>query len=61
MQKNNTELSQTKENGLNVPKLKQVSSMAKVNFFLSILYERNLIGAEDYTIAKKIMGEKRRI
>lgn len=60
MQKSSTELSQMKEDGLNIPKLKQVSSMAKVNFFLSKLYEGNLISAEDYTIAKKIMSEKRR-
>ncbi len=60
MKQNSTELSHMKEEGLDIPKLKQVSSMSKVNFFLSILYERNLISTEDYTIAKKIMSERRR-
>ena len=50
----------TKGIGLDIPRMKQVSSKAKVDFFLSKLYEANLIGTEDYVMAKKIMGEKRR-
>ena len=45
---------------LNIPRRGMVLSEAKINFFLSKLYEENLIGTEDYVIAKKILNEKRR-
>lgn len=43
-----------------MPRKGMVLSEAKINFFLSKLYEENLIGTEDYVIAKKILSEKRR-
>lgn len=43
-----------------MPRKGMVLSEAKIKFFLSKLYEENLIGTEDYVIAKKILSEKRR-
>lgn len=43
-----------------MPRKGMVLSEAKINFFLSKLYEENLIDTEDYVIAKKILSEKRR-
>lgn len=49
------------EISLDMPRKGMVLSEAKINFFLSKLYEGNLIGTEDYVIAKKILSEKRRM
>lgn len=49
------------EISLDLPRKGMVLSEAKINFFLSKLYEGNLIGTEDYVIAKKILSEKRRM
>lgn len=43
-----------------MPRKGMVLSEAKINFFLSKLYEENLIGTEDYVTAKNLMNEKRR-
>ena len=55
-----TEETSMKGFDLDLPRNSMVSSEAKINFFLSKLYEGNLIGTEDYVIAKKILSEKRR-
>lgn len=54
-----TEETSMKGIDLNIPRRGMVLSEAKINFFLSKLYEENLIGTEDYVIAKKILNEKR--
>lgn len=55
-----TEETLVEEISLDLPRKGMVLSEAKINFFLSKLYEGNLIGTEDYVIAKKILSEKRR-
>lgn len=55
-----TEETSMKGIDLDIPRKGMILSEAKINFFLSKLYEGNLIGTEDYVIAKKILGEKRR-
>lgn len=43
-----TEETSMKGIDLNIPRRGMVLSEAKINFFLSKLYEENLIGTEDY-------------